>query len=123
MDEQLYRDIILDHWKHPQNYGAIENADIDLKDYNPLCGDEVHLTARVENEKIKDIKFESQGCAISKAAASILTETIKHLPVKEAKNLSQDAFLELLEVKLTPSRLKCALLAYSALQKALSDSA
>lgn len=120
MDDLLYRDVILDHWKHPQNYGVITNANMQIRDENPLCGDEMYITAIIENDMIKKIQFTSTGCAISKASASILTEYAKNKSKKDIQSLSQETFLKLLEIQLTPVRLKCALLSYSALQKGLN---
>lgn len=143
MDDQLYREIILEHWKNPQNYGVIDDADIDISDSNPLCGDEIRITASLiipnsvrnpdvssandgilkqvqEDSAITDIKFICQGCAISKASGSILTELVKEIGLTAFKNLDQSSYLNNLEVNLTPARLKCALLPYSALQKALT---
>lgn len=119
MDEQLYRDIILEHWRNPLNYGVIDDADIQVKDYNPLCGDEIYLTAKVQNGMIENIQFISTGCVISKASASILTEYAKQKPKVDMQNLTQEKFLQLLEIKLTAGRLTCALLSYAALQKGL----
>lgn len=143
MDDQIYREIILEHWKNPQNYGVIADADIDISDSNPLCGDEILITAslviplkkgiippttpkdkndpriREDDNVIAEIKFIGQGCAISKASASLFTEFIKGKSITEIKNLTQEEALQLLTIMLTSARLKCALLPYSTLQKAL----
>lgn len=119
MDDQLYRDIILEHWKNPQNWGEVTNAQIDILDNNPLCGDEIRITALLENQRIKEVKFINQGCAISTAAASILTSQVQGASLNEVGKITQQDFLDLLEVKLSPSRIKCALLSYSALKKGL----
>ena len=121
MDEQLYREIILEHYKNPQNYGVINDADIDISDYNPLCGDEIRITAKIINSKIDQIKFVSEGCAISKASASIMTEFVKKEPKNKLLKLSPEEYLLLLEINLSPSRIKCALLSYSALKKGLHE--
>lgn len=119
MDEQLYREIILEHFKNPQNYGVINHADLEISDYNPLCGDEIRLTVVFDEKKILDIKFVSTGCAISKASASILTEYVKQKTKDEFLKITPEKYLELLEIELSPSRIKCALLSYSALKKGL----
>lgn len=121
MDNQLYREIILEHWKNPQNFGEIENADIEIHDYNPLCGDEIKLTVNINDREILDIKFLGKGCAISIASASILTLEINQKKVDEFQKMTQQDFLDLLEIELTAARLKCALLSYSALNKALTE--
>ena len=119
MDNQLYRDIILEHWKHPQNYGTIYNADVTIYDYNPLCGDSIQINLKINKGNIDDIKFSGEGCAISRASASILTEYTKKKSVQKILNMSQKDFLKLLGIQLTPARLKCALLSYSVLQRGL----
>ena len=121
MQDHLYREIILEHWKHPQNYGVIKPADIDISDTNPLCGDEIHITARIKEDKVTDIAFESLGCAISKASASLFTEEIKGKTIKDIEAITSEDSIGLLEVTLTPARTKCALLVYTTLNKALAD--
>jgi nitrogen fixation NifU-like protein len=110
MTDQIYREIILEHYKNPLNYGVLRNADIDVTEFNPLCGDEIHLTLKLHNKRISEVAFESRGCAISKASASLFTEEIKGKTLAEVKKLSQEDVLALLEVPLTPARTKCALL-------------
>ena|SRR5258708_571513 len=118
--DALYREIILDHWKNPQNYGVIDNADIDISDNNPLCGDEMRITVKIENKIITNILFVSEGCAISKASASLFTEKIKEISVDEIKNITPEEVLKELGIDLTPTRTKCALLVYSTLKKGLT---
>jgi len=118
MTDPLYREIIIEHWKHPQNYGIIKHADIDVTDFNPLCGDEIRITANREDNKITNIKFTSQGCAISKASASIFTEMVKGQNMSTIKHISSENLLSELGVQLTPARMKCALLGYTIFQNA-----
>src|SRR5579883_2097159 len=120
MDE-LYREIILEHWKNPQNYGIIESADIDVVENNPLCGDTLRLTILLQRNKVKDVNFSSEGCAISTASASLFTEKIKGMNLENIKAITAEEVLEELGVTLTPSRIKCALLIYSTLQKSLKN--
>src|SRR5688572_26651459 len=126
MEDQLYREIILEHFKNPLNYGLIANPDFDISDYNPLCGDEIRLTGKIthsssgsENGKLTDIKFQSRGCAISKASASMMTESFLGKSIDEIKEIRPEEYLEILEIELSPSRVKCALLGFSALKKSL----
>jgi nitrogen fixation NifU-like protein len=119
MNDNLYREIILEHWKEPQNYGVLKHADIDVTDLNPFCGDQIHITAKVAAEKIAAIQFEAEGCAISKASASLFTEEVKGKPMKEILEMTPQEVLELLEIDLTPTRQKCALLVYSVLKKGI----
>jgi nitrogen fixation NifU-like protein len=119
MDEQLYKEIIIEHWQNPHHYGELKKPDIDASDVNPLCGDEIRIMLHVQEGVIKDISFVGQGCAISKAAASLLTDEVIGKKVEEVKNLSAEEFLKTLGVVLTPARTKCALLGYSILKKAI----
>ena len=119
MQDPLYRDTILEHWQHPQNYGVIKDADIDIQDNNPYCGDKIHLTIKLDQGKIKQIAFEGEGCAISKASASLFTENIKGKSIVDLKKLDPQQVLDLLGVPLTPTRTKCALLIYHNFQKGL----
>ncbi len=121
MNSQLYREIILEHWKNPQNWGEVSNADFEISDYSPLCGDKIKITGKIKNGKVEDLKFTAEGCAISVASGSILTEELKDMNIEEIKNISQEDFLNLLEIDLTTSRIKCGLLPYSALQKAIKQ--
>lgn len=119
MNDSLYKDIILEHYKNPLQYGVIKNPDIAIDDYNPLCGDEIHLTIKIKDSKVIDIQFTSIGCVISKASASIFLEFVLNKKITEVKKISQEEFLNLLNLQLTASRFNCALLVFSALKKAL----
>jgi nitrogen fixation protein NifU and related proteins len=117
MEDPLYREIILEHWQHPQNFGVIEGADFDESGNNPLCGDQLRLTGKVEEGKLTQIAFTGQGCAISRASASLLTERIEGQTIEEIGKLSATDVLDELGLSLTPARMKCALLVYSCLRK------
>lgn len=117
MNNSLYREEILEHWRDPQNYGELTDADFIVNENNPFCGDSIHLTGKVDKDKLVDIKFTGEGCVISKAAASIMSEFMKGKNVEEIKKLNQEDFLSILGIPLSISRIKCALLPYSALQK------
>ena len=119
MEDQLYRELILEHYKNPLNYGIISDPDFDISDYNPLCGDEIRITGKVKDEKLIEIKFKSLGCAISKASASIMSENFTGKQISEIINMKPNDYLKILEIELSPSRIKCALLGFSALKKSL----
>jgi len=85
--DELYQEILLDHYKHPRNKGKLEKADLDVELKNPFCGDEILLTVRFDQDKISDVAFEGHGCVISQASASLMTEKIKGLTIAEAENV------------------------------------
>jgi nitrogen fixation protein NifU and related proteins len=120
MQDQLYKDIILEHWKDPQNYGKLKTPGIDVEVFNRYCGDRIRLTIKFSKNKIKEIAFSGEGCAISKASASLFTEEIKGKSITNLKKITEQEVLDLLGINITPSRTKCALLIYNALQKALN---
>lgn len=117
--DPLYREIILEHWQNPQNYGVIENADIDAEGTNPICGDKIRITAKIKDGTITDIAFTGEGCAISQASASLFTEFLKDQPLKAIRKMDQREALSLLSITLAPARLKCGLLPYATLYKKL----
>jgi nitrogen fixation NifU-like protein len=109
MDE-LYRELILDHYQHPHNHGTIEDADISYEDTNPLCGDKIRIDMKVRDGIVEDVKFTGKGCAISQASASMLTDEIKGKSLEEVKRLDKQTVFDLVGIPLGPSRVKCALL-------------
>jgi nitrogen fixation NifU-like protein len=109
--EDLYREIIIDHYKNPQYRGHLDPNDIQFEDDNPLCGDHIEVTLRVdETGRVADGRFDGRGCAISQASADLLIESVIGKPVEEVKKLSKKDILDLLGIELGPVRLKCALL-------------
>jgi nitrogen fixation protein NifU and related proteins len=114
--DELYRENILDHYKHPRNRGALEHPDITYEDANPLCGDQLRIDIAVEDGKIAQIRHSGHGCSISQAAASMLCERMEGRPLEEVKQLTRDDVLEMLGIELGPVRLKCALLALKTLK-------
>ncbi len=122
MNNQMYRALILDHHRHPRNFGTINPADGSAQQDNPLCGDSIQITYAYDQGKqhIADIKFIGTGCSVTRAAASILTETVKGKSVDELKRYTDDDFLEDLGVPITPARKKCALLGLVTLRRALN---
>ena len=114
--DELYRENILDHYKHPRNRGTLEHPDITYEDANPLCGDQLRIDIAVEDGKIAQIRHSGHGCSISQAAASMLCERMEGRPLEEVKRLTRDDVLEMLGIELGPVRLKCALLALKTLK-------
>ena len=121
MDQQLYREVILDHYKNPRGHGVIPDADAQAEGQNPLCGDEVTISVKFgdDGDTIDDVRFEGRGCAISQAATSMLTEMVKGRKAGEVATLPKDDLLEEIGIPLTPIRLKCAILGLGVLKVAL----
>ena len=143
--KELYQEIILDHGKNPRNLGKTDNFNKDAKGHNPLCGDKVHVYLKLnENKKVEDISFEGQGCAISMASASIMTDLVKGKEENEVKEIVSD-FLKMIKekdkiktnllnddektklmclsgVKQYPMRVKCATLSWHTLTSAIDKS-
>jgi nitrogen fixation protein NifU and related proteins len=122
--DQLYREVILDHYKNPRGHGLIEDADAEAEGQNPLCGDEVSIYVAFgeDGDTIDEVKFSGRGCAISQAATSMLTELVQGRSAQEVAALPRDELLDEIGIPLTPVRLKCALLGLSTLKLALHKS-
>ncbi|HSP71305.1 MAG TPA: SUF system NifU family Fe-S cluster assembly protein [Gaiellaceae bacterium] len=118
--DDLYREVILDHYKSPRNHGTLEHADAEAEGQNPLCGDEVAIQLVFDGDTISDVRFDGRGCAISQAATSMLTEMVKGKTVAEAAALEKEDLLEEMPIPLTPIRLKCAVLGLTTLKIALN---
>lgn len=122
--EQMYREVILDHYKNPRGHGALEGAHAHAEGQNPLCGDEVTVYVRFaeDGETIEDVGFEGRGCAISQAATSMLTELVKGRKAADVAALPKEELLDEIGIPLTPIRLKCAILGLGVLKVALHRS-
>lgn len=120
-DEEINTEILLDHYRNPHNYGQIEDPTAKILEYNPVCGDTVQMTVRIENGTVSDAKFIGRGCSISQGSASMLTDHIKGKSVEEVKKISEEDVLGMLGLNLGPSREKCALLSLNTLQKCIVE--
>ncbi len=118
--DDLYRDYILDHYKHPRNFGELEPHDLEALEHNPLCGDELGVHIRVSDGRIEELRFHGHGCAISQAAASIASEELTGMPLEQAAALSADWMIDLLGIPVSATRRKCALLNLKAVRGAVS---
>jgi nitrogen fixation NifU-like protein len=116
MSDDIYRQLILEHYKHPGNRGTISDATISHEEDNPLCGDKIRIDLLVENEVVKDAKFNGQGCAISQASADMLLDEIIGKTLDEVRHFDKQTILDLIGISLTPARLKCALLSLKVLK-------
>jgi nitrogen fixation protein NifU and related proteins len=137
--EELYKEVILDHYRSPRNKGRLDPHDVVLERNNPLCGDEIELFLKFDGENVEGIAFEGKGCSISQASASMMTEKVKGLSAKDAQALAESIktmmagedggdertlgdLVSLKGVVKYPVRIKCALLGWNTLVEALEES-
>ncbi|REJ30715.1 Fe-S cluster assembly sulfur transfer protein SufU [Caldibacillus debilis] len=136
--ETLYRQVIMDHYKRPRNKGVLQDGSLTVDMNNPTCGDRIRLTMKIDGGKVDDVKFEGEGCSISMASASMMTEAIRGKDTESALRLAE-MFSEMIQgkdvgqiealgdavalqgVAKFPARIKCATLAWKALEKGLKD--
>ena len=118
--DDLYRENILDHYKNPRNSGHLDHPTVSAEGVNPLCGDELSVELLVEDGVVTDVRYNGRGCAISQAAASMISDAVKGRPVEEVERIGREDVLDELGIPLTPIRLKCALLSVGVLKVALA---
>ena len=118
--DSLYKEIVLDHYKNPHNFGTLEPADYTAEDTNPLCGDQVRIDMRVDDGIVTDIKFSGRGCAVSMASSSILTDMVMGQPLEEVRAITKDDLLEEIGIPVSPARMKCATLGLTVLNLSLA---
>jgi nitrogen fixation NifU-like protein len=117
--DDLYRDQILEHYKRPHNFGRLEDYDLDYEDTNPFCGDEQHVYIKLdEDDRVKEVSFEGQGCAISTAATSLLTDELVGRTREELLRLPKEEVLDLLGIDISATRMKCAMLGLKVVKSA-----
>ncbi|BCB05494.1 Fe-S cluster assembly sulfur transfer protein SufU [Bacillus sp. KH172YL63] len=136
--DQLYRQVIMDHYKNPRNKGSLEDGSFTIDMNNPTCGDRIHLTLKVEDGVVTDAKFDGEGCSISMASASMMTQAVKGKEVEKALKLSKifsdmmqgneyDEDVDLGDIEALqgvakfPARIKCATLAWKAMEKGVAE--
>ena len=119
--DSVYRDLFIDIYKNPKNFGKLEEYDVKESNASPACGDNITIYLKVENGKVKDISFEGEGCVISIVSASVLTQNVKGENIEKIKNMDAKELFDLIGVDLknNPSRAKCALLSLNTLKKAI----
>ena len=117
----LYSDILLDHFRHPRNYGSLDAPDISNEQFNPLCGDRIRLELKLEESRVTMARFKGDGCAISTAAASLLTEMVLNEDIAQLSDFPDARLISALESNIQPARLQCALLPLHALREGLKE--
>ncbi|HEX6731501.1 MAG TPA: iron-sulfur cluster assembly scaffold protein [Pyrinomonadaceae bacterium] len=117
----LYSEVLLDHFRHPRNYGNLTAPDIAYEDLNPLCGDRIRIELQLNQTVVEDARFTGNGCAISMAAASLLTELILGSDIRDTEAISDDRLILALESDIKPSRRQCALLPLEVLRAGLRN--
>lgn len=115
----LYSDVLLDHFRHPRNYGSLAEPDISNEQFNPLCGDRIRIELKLEASVVREVRFKGDGCAISIAAASLLTEILAGKEIAQLGEISDEQMVAALESDIKPARRQCALLALLALREGL----
>jgi len=117
--DDFYRDYILDHYRNPRNFGHLDAPDAVAEDLNPLCGDKIRIELKLDGDgKVADIRFSGQGCAISQASVSMLTESVKGQKLEDVARLSKEVVLENVGIGISPTRMKCAMLGLKVLKSA-----
>lgn len=119
MDDQLYREYILEHYKHPHNHGSLDDADMEAHDLNPLCGDELTFQLALDADgKVDQVAFDGHGCAISQASASMLSDELKGKTPQELLAMDHTTVLDLLGIEISATRMKCAMLSVKVVKAA-----
>jgi nitrogen fixation NifU-like protein len=116
----MYREHILDLYKNPSNFGELKNPTHEHTEHNTLCGDEITVQIKEDNGKVKDVKFNGSGCVMSMVSASLFTDKIKGMEIKDVEKLGKDDILKLLKIKINPGRMKCVLLPLEAVKHSLN---
>ena len=116
-EQEIYKENIMHHYKHPHHAGVLDKFTVTERELNPLCGDDITLYLLVENGKVKDISFQGQGCAISQAAMSLLTDKVMGIRLSEVRELTDKDIFDWLGIPISHTRTKCALLSLKVIQK------
>lgn len=122
MSLDIYSENILDHYRNPKNFGKMEDPDVKFRELNPLCGDEYEFQLKFSDGSVKDVKFSGDGCAISMASASMLSELVMGKKVSDLEKISEGDVFKLLGVTVSPARMRCALLPLSVLKRCIERS-
>ena len=117
----LYSAILLDHFRHPRNYGSLDAPDISNEQFNPLCGDRIRLELKLEKARVVEVRFTGDACAIATAAASLLTEMVRGEDIENLTNIPDAQLISALESDIKPARVQCALLPLQALREGVKN--
>lgn len=117
--DDLYKEEILDHYWNPHNAGSFPNPTLTAEEHNVTCGDKIRMEFIVDGDTVGDVRFNGEGCAISQASASMLTDKLKGLPLRQARELTDADITAMLGITISPARLKCATLGLETMKKAL----
>lgn len=120
-EQDIYRENILDHYRHPHNKKRISPCDVQHKEHNPICGDQIEIFIRFEDKKVVEVGFDGHGCAISQASVSMLTDKIKRMTIDDINSIKREDILEMLGIPIGVVRQKCALLCLKAVQKGVQN--
>jgi nitrogen fixation NifU-like protein len=117
---ELYREDLMDIYKNPSHKGTVDDPSVKVFEKNPMCGDEIDLSVKVKNGVIEDIKFEGSACSVSIISSDLLLDHVKGKTIEEAKKITKDDLLKMVDINLTTSRVKCATLILVAVQEAIT---
>jgi len=117
----LYSEILLDHFRHPRNYGNLSAPDVSNEQFNPLCGDRIRIELKLDQSTVNDVRFKGDACAICTAAASLLTELVIHAGLTEVTGITDEQLISALESDIQPARIQCVLLPLQALREGLKS--
>ena len=117
----LYSDVLLDHFRHPRNYGSLNTPDVSYESFNPLCGDRIRVELKLDTTVVAEARFKGDGCAISTAAASLLTEILIGATIDQVAAITDDQLISALHSDIKPARRQCALLPLDALRQGLRE--
>jgi len=118
--DSMYREIILEHHKTPHNFGTLDPVDYTAEDTNPLCGDQIRMDLRVQDNIVTEVAFSGRGCAVSIASASMLTDMVKGMSLDEVRAITKDDMLDEIGIPVSPARIKCATLGLNVLKLSLA---
>lgn len=119
IDDTIYKETLMDIYKHPQNMGVLPGATVEVNEINPMCGDKLKIQLKIENGKVVDAKFAGDVCAVGVVSAELLTEEIKDKTLQEVKGFTKEDLLKLIGINLTTSRIKCATLSLEGVENAI----